>query len=413
MSDKTCRYNNTHGAFNRREIRMLAQALGLPEERIDKRLNTLEIGETIQISELLDLIEKGIFITDFNYMYNSQSGRYNSVVLSKALQLVDSHLFSFNDILKARLAFNIYEMNVSNNDKRNFELILRTIKFCDYHISALKLERCLYHYRLNNSRILHLCEYFDLLLTCKRDNNNSQSFSRKIIDLSDPKPIDQQMMDELNTKYLRDERNWFLQESFSKQKIIENSIWPAKLAHQHQANIASIRKAQLQRQLSASISSLKQSRAGSACSSRSHLLSSSLRQSRPVSHCSFTSLTPIITRSSLSCSAQSNRTIISENETKPNEIEPEEPKPDEIKPSETKSNEIKLDEISNRIQQLQSESAFLTIKYALYREDYMNELLPNGYSKSIIISKPIGRQLKKPKSLVHWSRRATTHNTII
>ena len=41
-------------------------------------------------------------------------------------------------------------------------------------------------------------------------------------------------MDELNTKYLRDERNWFFQESFSKGKIIENAVWPAKVAHQQQ-----------------------------------------------------------------------------------------------------------------------------------------------------------------------------------
>ncbi|CAF0997815.1 unnamed protein product [Rotaria sp. Silwood1] len=406
MSDTTCHYNKTHGIFNRREIRMLAQALGLPEERIDKRLNKLEIGETVQTSKLLDLIEKGVFATDFNYMYNSQSGRYNSVVLAKALQLVDSHLFSFNDISKARLAFNMYEMNVSNNDRRNFELILRTIKFCDCRISNLKLERRLHHYRLNNARILHLCEYFDLLLICNRDNNNAKLFSTKIVDLVDPKPIDQQMMDELNTKYLRDEHNWFLQENFSKQKIIENSVWPAKIAHQHQANIASIRKAQLQRQLSASISSLKQSRAGSACSSRSHLLSSSLRQSRPVSHCSSTSLTPMITRSN-TCSAQSNRTLISENDT-----EPDETKPDEIKLDDAKPKEKELNETLNRWQQLQSESAFLTIKYALHREDYMNELLPDGYSKPIIVSKPIERQLKKSKSLVHWPRQTTTHKTL-
>ncbi len=38
---------------------------------------------------------------------------------------------------------------------------------------------------------------------------------------------------------------------------------------------ASRRKTQLQRQLSASISSLKQSRAGSACSTQSHFSSSS------------------------------------------------------------------------------------------------------------------------------------------
>jgi hypothetical protein len=42
------------------------------------------------------------------------------------------------------------------------------------------------------------------------------------------------MMDELNMKYLRDERNWFFEEKFSKQKIVESSVWPAKVAHQQQ-----------------------------------------------------------------------------------------------------------------------------------------------------------------------------------
>ena len=40
-------------------------------------------------------------------------------------------------------------------------------------------------------------------------------------------------------------------------------------------NEAAIQKCQIQRQLSASITSLKQSRAGSACSTRSHRSSSS------------------------------------------------------------------------------------------------------------------------------------------
>ncbi len=114
---------------------------------------------------------------------------------------------------------------------------------------------------------------------------------------------------------------------------------------------ASRRKTQLQRQLSASISSLKQSRAGSACSTQSHLSSASklsfncktiqddwfkiaLRRSRPVSNCSFGSLTPITSRTSNNSSAQSNRTVIPEIETKTNEI-------------------------STRLQQLQSNAAFL------------------------------------------------------
>jgi hypothetical protein len=44
-------------------------------------------------------------------------------------------------------------------------------------------------------------------------------------------------MDELNMKYLGDERNWFFQEKFSKQKVIENSVWPAQMVHQHQVRI--------------------------------------------------------------------------------------------------------------------------------------------------------------------------------
>ncbi|CAF5185029.1 unnamed protein product, partial [Rotaria magnacalcarata] len=42
MSDTICNYNKIHGVFNRREIRMLAQALALPEARIDDRLNKLD-----------------------------------------------------------------------------------------------------------------------------------------------------------------------------------------------------------------------------------------------------------------------------------------------------------------------------------------------------------------------------------
>ena len=88
-------------------------------------------------------------------------------------------------------------------------------------------------------------------------------------------------------KYLRDERNWFFEEKIAKQKVIENSVWPARILHQQQVRIstenplgirfiqkveeASTRKSQLQRQLSTSVSSLKQSRAGSACSTPSHL----------------------------------------------------------------------------------------------------------------------------------------------
>ncbi len=80
---------------------------------IEEKLNKLELKETIATSvknfhltitsmivflllqELLNLIEKGTFVTDLNHMYNSQTGRYNSVVLSKALQLVDAHLFTY------------------------------------------------------------------------------------------------------------------------------------------------------------------------------------------------------------------------------------------------------------------------------------------------------------------------------
>ena len=97
---------------------------------------------------------------------------------------------------------------------------------------------------------------------------------------------------------------------------------------------ASIRKSQLQRELSASISSLKQSRAGSACSTHSHL-SSALRRSRPPSDCSFTSLTPIINRDSNNSSVQSIRATVMP----------------EIKEEETT-------DISNRIEQLRAETAF-------------------------------------------------------
>ena len=52
-------------------------------------------------------------------------------------------------------------------------------------------------------------------------------------------------------------------------------VFKIKIIYFEKVKIASVRKAQLQRELSASISSLKQSRAGSACSSRLHASSSS------------------------------------------------------------------------------------------------------------------------------------------
>jgi hypothetical protein len=65
------------------------------------------------------------------------------------------------------------------------------------------------------------------------------------------------------------------------------------------------------------------------------------------------------------------------------------------------------------------------MKYALYREDYMNELFPNGYTKPIIMSskvsfdsnnqnafflffikEPIERRVRKTRLPVYWSRRS-------
>lgn len=37
-------------------------------------------------------------------------------------------LLSFDEILKARLAFDVYEMNALRNDKDNLKLILQTIR---------------------------------------------------------------------------------------------------------------------------------------------------------------------------------------------------------------------------------------------------------------------------------------------
>lgn len=44
-------------------------------------------------------------------------------------------------------------------------------------------------------------------------------------------------MDELNTNFLRDERNWFFQEKFPTRKIMESAVWPAKITHRHQVII--------------------------------------------------------------------------------------------------------------------------------------------------------------------------------
>jgi hypothetical protein len=38
------------------------------------------------------------------------------------------NFISFDEILKARLAFDVYEMNALRNDKNNSELILQTIR---------------------------------------------------------------------------------------------------------------------------------------------------------------------------------------------------------------------------------------------------------------------------------------------
>lgn len=82
-------------------------------------------------------------------------------------------------------------MNALRNDKDNVRLVLQTIQvsdgvlhcvtrplshflqFCDYRISRLKLEQRLRHYHLNDFRILHLCEYFDLLLSCIPEENSA------------------------------------------------------------------------------------------------------------------------------------------------------------------------------------------------------------------------------------------------
>lgn len=45
------------------------------------------------------------------------------------------------------------------------------------------------------------------------------------------------MMDELDTNFLRDERNWFFQEKFPRGKIMESAVWPAKVTHQRQVRI--------------------------------------------------------------------------------------------------------------------------------------------------------------------------------
>lgn len=41
---------------------------------------------------------------------------------------------SFDEIYKARLAFDVYEMNALRNDKNNLELILQTIKVKSFRI---------------------------------------------------------------------------------------------------------------------------------------------------------------------------------------------------------------------------------------------------------------------------------------
>lgn len=45
------------------------------------------------------------------------------------------------------------------------------------------------------------------------------------------------MGEELDKDYLRDERNWFFKEKVDKQKVVEYSVWPARLAHQYQVRM--------------------------------------------------------------------------------------------------------------------------------------------------------------------------------
>jgi len=53
-------------------------------------------------------------------------------------------------------------------------------QFSDYRISLLKLEYLLRHFDLSDNKVLHLCEYFDLLLLCNRDQNNAHSSTKKV-----------------------------------------------------------------------------------------------------------------------------------------------------------------------------------------------------------------------------------------
>ncbi|UJR26586.1 hypothetical protein I4U23_007906 [Adineta vaga] len=391
MSNTLCVYNTIHGSFNRREIRMLAHALGLPEDRLEHRLNKLGLGETILISDLLHVLKQGAFKTDIHRMFNSQSGTYNSLVLVKTLQLVDSHVFSFHEIHKARLAFDVYEMNALRNDKNTFDLILYTIKSCDYRISPIKLRHRLYHYHLNKTRILHLCEYFDLLLMSDRIDKKAELDAKKIIDIANPKSVDQQLIDEMDAKYLDEEQNGFFQEVYPKEKLIENSVWPAKIAWQNQVNEAALQKAQLRKQLTASIFSLKQSRTGSACTSPGHSLYHKFCRPRPAT-------TVVTTRLDVP-----SLPIVERLETSTNNVQ-------QCPQSNTTEIVSKGTEIAERIQRLRSQSSFLEFKYALQREDYINELFPNGYSKSVTVSttKPIERRIKTAKPSMYWTNQCVT-----
>lgn len=165
MENRSSLYNSRHGFFNRREMRfslsfwtklddrrtpfcfffrMLARALAVSRisrrnleffsrlvkasgrtfrtsfNRIVGRRFDSNFGEHIlflielkqnevRFQDFLTLIERGVFWTDFHRVFNNRGGFYNSLVFSKAIKLIDAHLFR----LKKKNKIETTEKNIS------------------------------------------------------------------------------------------------------------------------------------------------------------------------------------------------------------------------------------------------------------------------------------------------------------
>ncbi|CAF1111012.1 unnamed protein product [Didymodactylos carnosus] len=263
------------------DLRMLSHALGFSERAIERRLSQHEVNTSITTTELLNFVERGIFAYDLHEHYDSRSGTYNSLVLAKAIKMIDAKLFSFGELKKIRMAYEIYEMCCTYNLKHDHSAILRSIQFCDRSISPLKLKHRLRHISplLHEPGKLHLYDYIDIVLSSQPITKvkfsrpqtagilEKESNECYKLNSQDPCTDEQYMLRQLDELYLHEERNWNFNEIQFQDKMNENAVWPAIVIRKHRIQNANEVQKQLQNQLVESRSSLKLSRARSGYSS--------------------------------------------------------------------------------------------------------------------------------------------------